>query len=238
MRSAHSGRSPWWMDQVSFASVSAGAPVASRSCAAAAADGASPITWPPLSPTPEPGCAWRWFSRRRPGRSPAAAAPRRCTWNEPERPVRHPTRSRWRLIPAAPAPPCRRPGPGRRCGLAAATSRCSAARIRAEVNRSDPATVYTLEPSARRKAAGSVMPSSGRVNGHRPGLQHLGDEQLNQLLDLVGGNLRGPDVALRFGADMPALPGRTPLLHRRQHLLRGRCHPLRIHGRARRRGRG
>ena len=49
MPCAHSGRSPWWMDQVSFASVSAGAPVASRSCAAAAADGANPIIWPPLS---------------------------------------------------------------------------------------------------------------------------------------------------------------------------------------------
>jgi hypothetical protein len=44
-----------------------------------------------------------------------------------------------------------------------ATSRCSAARIRAEVNSSDPATVYTLEPSARRKVAGSLMLSSVRV---------------------------------------------------------------------------
>ena len=49
MRSAQSGRSLWWMDQVSFANVSVGAPVASRSCIAAAADGANPITWPPLS---------------------------------------------------------------------------------------------------------------------------------------------------------------------------------------------
>ena len=64
-------------------------------------------------------------------------------------------------------------------------------------------------------------------------MQHLGHEQLDQLLDLVGGNLYGPDLALRFGADMPALPGRTPFLHRRQHLLRRRRHPLRIHGRAR-----
>ena len=77
------------------------------------------------------------------------------------------------------------------------------------------------------------MPSSVRVKRDRPGLQHLGDEQLNQLLDFVGGNLDGPDVALRFGADMPALPGRTPLLHRRQHRLRRRRHPLRVHCRAR-----
>jgi hypothetical protein len=45
---------------------------------------------------------------------------------------------------------------------AAATSRCSAAKIRAEVNNSDPATVYTLEPSARRIVSGSPMPSFGR----------------------------------------------------------------------------
>jgi hypothetical protein len=48
---------------------------------------------------------------------------------------------------------------------AVATRRCSAAKIRAEVNSSDPATVYTLEPSARRNAAGSLMPSSVRANG-------------------------------------------------------------------------
>jgi hypothetical protein len=47
---------------------------------------------------------------------------------------------------------------------AVVTSRCSAARIRVEVNSSDPATVYTLEPSVRRNVAGSGTPSSGRVN--------------------------------------------------------------------------
>jgi hypothetical protein len=46
---------------------------------------------------------------------------------------------------------------------AAATSRCSAASIRAEVNNSDPASAYTLDPSARRKASGSLMPSLVRV---------------------------------------------------------------------------
>ncbi len=32
---------------------------------------------------------------------------------------------------------------------------------------------------------------------------------------------------------MPALPGRTPLLHRRQYFRGGRCHPVSVHGRAR-----
>jgi hypothetical protein len=66
-------------------------------------------------------------------------------------------------------------------------------------------------------------------------MQHLGDKQLNQLLDVVGGQLRGPDVAVRFGADMPALPRRTVLLHCGQHFLRDRRHPLGVYGRAGRR---
>jgi hypothetical protein len=65
------------------------------------------------------------------------------------------------------------------------------------------------------------------------GVQHLGDEQLHELIDFVGGNLYGPELALCFGADMPALPGRATFLHRRQHFLRARRHPLRAHGWAR-----
>jgi hypothetical protein len=41
--------------------------------------------------------------------------------------------------------------------------------------------------------------------------------------------LYGPELALCFGADMPALPGRTVFLHSRQHFLRGRRHPFRVH---------
>jgi hypothetical protein len=44
-------------------------------------------------------------------------------------------------------------------------------------------------------------------------------------------------VALRLGADMPALPGCTPFLHRLQHFPRRHRHPLCIHMRAWRRGR-
>jgi hypothetical protein len=48
------------------------------------------------------------------------------------------------------------------------------------------------------------------------------------LINFGGGDRYGPDVALCFGADMPALPGRAPFLHRRQHFLHGRCNPLRV----------
>jgi hypothetical protein len=64
-------------------------------------------------------------------------------------------------------------------------------------------------------------------------MQHLSDEQLNQLINFVGGNLYGADLALRFGSDMPALPGRPPFLHRRQHPTRRHRHPLRVHDAAR-----
>jgi hypothetical protein len=44
---AQSGRSQWSRDQVSLANVSVRVPVCSLSTAAAPADGASPMTWPP-----------------------------------------------------------------------------------------------------------------------------------------------------------------------------------------------
>ena len=95
--------------------------------------------------------------------------------------------------------------------------------------------------SGQRVHAGPVGPPQGLrladavlgpSQGYRSGLQHLGDEQLHQLINLFGIYLSSPDVALRFGADMPALPGRPVCFHRRQHLPRGRRHPLPIRCRA------
>ena len=84
----------------------------------------------------------------------------------------------------------------------------------------------TVDPTQHPRLADAVVSTSQEL---RFGVQHLGHEQLDQLLDLVDGNLYGPDLALYFGADMPALPGRTVFLHRLQHFLRRRRHPLRIH---------
>ena len=79
MRSAQSGRSPWWMDQVSLASVSAGARWRRelRRCggrrgqsdylAAASLHARVRVRIAVVFPAPA-------------GASPAAAAPRRCTW--------------------------------------------------------------------------------------------------------------------------------------------------------------
>ena len=99
-----------------------------------------------------------------------------------------------------------------------------------EVGSSHGVDTRTVGPPQRCRLGEAVVWASQR---HRPGLQHLGDEQLNQLIELVGCDFGGSYVALRLGADMPALPGRTPLLHRLQYLLRCRCHPLRIYVRAR-----
>jgi len=44
---AQSGSCPFWSDQMSLAMVSVWMPVCSARTAAAAADGARPMTWPP-----------------------------------------------------------------------------------------------------------------------------------------------------------------------------------------------
>jgi hypothetical protein len=77
------------------------------------------------------------------------------------------------------------------------------------------------------------MPGSGRAR-HRQAVQDLPDDQADDPLDLPGGHLGAPDLALRLGAHMPDLPRRPACLHRLQH-PRGRVgNPGGIHGRGRR----
>ena len=47
---------------------------------------------------------------------------------------------------------------------------------------------------------------------------------VDQFIDLGGGNISGPGLALRLDADMPALPSRAALLQRSQHQARCRRH--------------
>jgi hypothetical protein len=164
MRCAQSGRSPWWMDQVSVASVSAGAPVASWSRAASAADGPNrpPCRCRSMLVS---GCAWRWSSRRRRRRWPAATASRKCTWHQiraicaASNVVRLGADSRTAnsTVSASMIRPSVRP--------AAGTSRCSAARIREEVNRSDPATQAQADELPRDQASSISIPGSERPSG-------------------------------------------------------------------------
>ena len=119
-----------------------------------------------LGSTPELGRAWRWFSRRRRGRSRAADVPRRCTSGGPVRPARHPVQCRSPPSPARPGrppparrthrrdvPPPRRDGPRRRG---------SAARCRGRRRR-------RCRPTTRRPAATPPVPRCRRAV--RPGQQ-------------------------------------------------------------------
>jgi len=129
------------MDQVSFANVSVGAPVLSRSRAAAAADGARPTTWPPLSidagvkartavvlPAPAGAMAsWRRAPDMLIDLTNAACPGSKVT------PLAACSNSASSTISAGAVRPSMWP--------ATATTRCSAARMRAEVNSSEPATV-------------------------------------------------------------------------------------------------
>ena len=118
---------------MSLASVSAGATVASRSCAAAAAGGANPTTWPPLSVHararmriavvfPAPASAMANCSRAELHIERTRAA---CPTSK-EFPFAADSSRAKSTLAASAARPSVRP--------AAATSRWSAARIRVEVN--------------------------------------------------------------------------------------------------------
>src|SRR5215211_9176137 len=102
---------------------------------------------------------------------------------------------------------------------ASATSRCSAARMRAEVNRSEPATVY-MRPVAAAQGRRFGDRFVGPRQRYRSGVEDLCDDTVDQLIDPSGGDLSGLRLALRLGADMPALPGRAALLQHSQHQAR------------------
>ena len=99
---------------------------------------------------------------------------------------------------------------------AASTSRCSAARIAAEVYRVDPATSYTLRPvlAAQRGRLDEVVLGLGDPDG--AGGQDLVDDQVHDSLDLPGGQVHRPDPALRLGPHVPDLPRRPRALQRGQ----------------------
>ena len=59
---------------------------------------------------------------------------------------------------------------------------------------------------------------------HRPSIQHLIDKQVHQGL-LARGQVRGADLALCFGADMPHLPGGAAFLHYGEDVIGGLCDP-------------
>jgi hypothetical protein len=57
-------------------------------------------------------------------------------------------------------------------------------------------------------------------------IEHLINQQVDQRRGMFRGHVDGADIALRFGADVPHLPGRPGLLHGGQHSVGGLRHPV------------
>jgi len=66
-------------------------------------------------------------------------------------------------------------------------------------------------------------------------VQHFIDQQIDQGIGAVSSYVGGADAPLGFGADVPHLPGRSVLLHLRQHPIGRLGDPGGIHRYASRR---
>src|SRR5215216_3789608 len=184
------------MDQVSFANVSAGALVALRSCAAAAADGARPSTWPPLS----------LHARARVAMAVVLPVPAGAIASCSRAPEVHMARTR-PACPASKAVPLAAASSSRKLyhfGLHDSSVGAARSRDESLLGSPHPGRGEQLR-SGQRVHAGPVGPPQGLrladavlgpSQGYRSGLQHLGDEQLHQLINLFGIYLSSPDVAL------------------------------------------
>ena len=183
--------------------------------------------------TPEPACAWRWFSRRRPGRSPAAVAPRRarmagiraaCPASKAS-PLAADSNSAGSTVPAV-------HDPGRRCGPPSRRLlSCQNAGGGEQVGSSN-RVPSTRTIAARRNTLGSLIPSSGRTSDsdrlaapRRRAAQPAAPHCRLQC--------QRPGRGAALGSGHARSPRRTPL-HRRSTFSRRHRHPLRVHGRARR----
>ena len=107
---------------------------------------------------------------------------------------------------------------------AAATSRCSAARISRLVNRAAPATSYMLAPSERRSTAGSVSPSPSGVS-RTDASRAASTTRSSTVSTSRGGECGGADLPVGLGPHVPHLPGGAARLHLRQHPCGGLLYP-------------
>ena len=57
-------------------------------------------------------------------------------------------------------------------------------------------------------------------------IEHLIDQQVYQRRGIVSGHVRGADLSLRFGPDMPHLPGRAARLHHGKDVISRLCDPV------------
>ena len=222
---AQSGRSPCWSDQVSLASVSVRMPVCSARTAAAAADGARPSTWPPS-----------WVQARVRARMavvfPAPAGAIASCSRAPEVHI-------WRTsaaCPASSAVPFAAIS-SKASSTAVCSTDCTAATSRrgdetglgvedplrgVEVGAGDGVDRGAVEPPQHLRFLDAVV---RRGQGNRSAIEHLIDEQVHQCRGTFSGQVDGADLPLRFGADVPHLPGRAAVLHDGQDVIGRLCDP-------------
>ena len=70
------------------------------------------------------------------------------------------------------------------------------------------------------------MLSCRRGEGNRSTVEHLIDKQVYQRRGIFRGHVDGADLSLRFGPDMPHLPGRAARLHNGQDVISRLCDPV------------
>ena len=86
-----------------------------------------------------------------------------------------------------------------------------------------------LDPSVRRSSAGSSMPSPAGCQPDRGGGQGVVGDQVDDGVDVLGGQVRGAHLTVRLGAHVPDLPGRAAGLDLVADPRGGVPHPRRIH---------
>ena len=226
---AQPGRSSWLIDQVSLARVSVVAPVCSRRTAAAAAEGASPITVPPSSTHaavrarmavvfPAPAGAMASWSR----------APEVAIW------VTKAACPGLRMMPLA---ACSSRARSTACRIGAVPVGDAGGLDEAGFGGEDLGAgvdrgAGDLEHAGPVGAAqlGRLLDAvTGRGQTHRGVKQGVVGDQVHDGVDVLGGQVRGADLTVRLGAHVPDLPGRTPGLDLVADPPGGVPHPRRIH---------
>ena len=64
-----------------------------------------------------------------------------------------------------------------------------------------------------------------RGQGNTPAIEHLIDQQIDERRGVLPAHVDGADLSLRFGPDMPHLPGRAAPLHSGQNVISRVCDP-------------
>jgi hypothetical protein len=64
-----------------------------------------------------------------------------------------------------------------------------------------------------------------RGQGNTPAIEHLIDQQIDERRGILPAHVDGADLSLRFGPDMPHLPGRAAPLHNGQNVISRVCDP-------------